>query len=82
MSLASLELPLGIVFFVFGVLYGGYHWSLSTHLGLPTPAGTVMLAALPALMGLQLILSFMSYDIASVPRRPIHPRLGSARRAR
>lgn len=82
MSLASLELPLGLVFFVFGVLYGGYHWSLSNHLGMPTPAGTVMLAALPALMGLQLILSFMSYDIASVPRRPIHPRLGSARRAR
>ena len=82
MSLASLELPLGLVFFVFGVLYGGYHWSLSTHLGMPTPAGTVMLAALPSLMGLQLILSFMSYDIASVPRRPIHPRLGSARRAR
>jgi dolichol-phosphate mannosyltransferase len=24
------------------------------------------------LMGLQLILAFLAYDIASVPRRPIH----------
>ncbi|QKV51753.1 glycosyltransferase family 2 protein [Comamonas antarctica] len=75
MSLASLELPLGVMFLAFGLAYGGYHWSHSTHLGLSTPAGTVMLAALPALMGLQLILAFMSYDIAAVPRRPIHTRL-------
>lgn len=81
MSLASLELPLGIVLLGFGLIHGGYHWSLSSHLGIATSAGTVMLAALPTLMGLQLILSFMSYDIASAPRRPIHPRLGSARPA-
>ena len=73
MSLASIELPLGIIFLLFGLIYGGCHWLTSG--GLPTPAGTVMLAALPALMGLQLILAFMSYDIASVPRQPIHPQL-------
>lgn len=75
MSLASIELPLGIIFLFFGMVYGGYHWLASG--GLPTPAGTVMLAALPALMGLQLILAFMSYDISSVPRQPIHPQLGT-----
>jgi hypothetical protein len=37
-----------------------------------TPAGTVMVAALPILMGAQLILAFLAYDIASVPRRPLH----------
>ena len=36
------------------------------------PAGTVMLAALPILMGAQLILAFLGYDISNVPRRPFH----------
>lgn len=73
MSLASIELPLGFMLFSFGVIYGAYHWMSSVQVGLSTPAGTVMLAAMPALMGLQLILAFMSYDISSVPRRPINP---------
>jgi dolichol-phosphate mannosyltransferase len=42
-----------------------------------TPAGTVMVAALPVLMGVQLILAFLAYDIAAVPRRPIHKTIWS-----
>jgi hypothetical protein len=33
-----------------------------------------MLSALPVLLGLQFLLGFIGYDIASVPRRPVHPR--------
>lgn len=72
MSLASLELPLGILLFIFGSGFGAYHWIMSLREGVTTPAGTVMLAALPILMGSQLILAFLSYDIANVPRRPFH----------
>lgn len=80
LSVASLELPIGFALIVFGVLFGAWQWVHNMQAGIPTPAGTVMLSALPALMGLQFILAFLSYDIASVPRRPIHPRLISARR--
>ena len=72
MSLASLELPLGLLLLLAGVGYGGYHWIESARVGVVTPAGTVMLAALPILLGLQLILAFLGFDIASVPRRPRH----------
>lgn len=72
MSLASIELPCGLGLLGFGAIYGGYHWVQSAQTGVSTPAGTVMLAALPALVGLQLILAFISHDIASVPRRRIH----------
>ena len=41
-------------------------------LNIATPAGTVMLSALPTLMGMQLILAFLAYDIGSVPRTPRH----------
>lgn len=72
MSLASIELPIGILMFVFGTLFGGYHWLESSQNGIATPAGTVMLSALPMLLGLQLIMAFLGYDIASVPNRPRH----------
>lgn len=72
MSLASIELPLGILLFTFGVSFGGWQWFNAVHADITTPAGTVMLAALPTLMGLQLVLAFLSYDIASVPRRHRH----------
>jgi len=75
LSLASLELPIGLLMMIFGISFGSYHWLESAHLDLPTPAGTVMLAAMPMLMGLQLILAFLGYDINSVPTLPIHKKL-------
>lgn len=74
MSLASIELPVGICLLAFGVVFGGFHWYDSAQMGVTTPAGTVMVSALPVLMGVQLLLAFLSYDIASVPRRIIHAR--------
>ncbi len=71
LSLASLELIAGVLLITFGVCYGGYHWNASAKLHLVTPAGTVMLAAMPLLVGLQLLLSFIGYDISAVPKRPI-----------
>ena len=72
LSLASIELVLGLLLTSFGVIYGGYHWVASASLGIATPAGTVMLAAMPLLVGVQLVLQFVGYDIASVPRRALH----------
>ncbi len=72
MSLASIELPLGILLLIFGVVYGSYHWMHSISLGTPTTAGTVMLSALPILTGMQFLLAFIGYDVASTPTRPIH----------
>lgn len=80
MSLASIELPLGIIFLCFGVLYGAYHWVASSHKGIVTPAGTVMLSALPILAGVQLLLGFIGYDVASVPSRALHRRVRQRRR--
>jgi glycosyltransferase involved in cell wall biosynthesis len=72
MSIASIELPVGLVLVGFGSLYGGYHWMHSAQAGVLTPAGTVMLSALPILAGIQFLLGFIGYDMSSVPVRPIH----------
>jgi len=72
LSLASLELPLGLLLMGLGVAFGAYSWVLNSKLGVTASAGTVMLSALPILMGLQFVLAFLGYDISSVPRRPRH----------
>jgi hypothetical protein len=60
---------------LFGVSYGGWHWIHSIQEGVLATAGVVMISALPMLMGLQLVLAFLAYDINSVPRRSIHSSL-------
>lgn len=72
MSLASIELPIGIVMVAMGTGFGMLHWATSLRSGIATPAGTVMLAALPVILGTQFILGFVGYDIAAVPKRPLH----------
>lgn len=76
-SVASLELFLGIALLAFGSIFGATSWYGSMVQGLVTPTGTVMLAVLPILVGLQFILAFLSYDISSVPTEALHPNLNS-----
>lgn len=76
MSVASFELPLGLSLLIFGFVFGTMHWLDSAARGDVTPAGTVVLAALPVILGTQLLLAFLAYDIANVPRRTLHRMFG------
>lgn len=75
MSVASLELPLGTLLLLLGGFFGAFNWVGSIHSGIPTPAGTVMLAALPVIIGLQFLLGFIGYDISTMPRQTLHLKL-------
>lgn len=74
-SPASLELLLAPPLIVFGGMFGAWQWRASVSTGEPATAGTVMLAALPILVGLQLLVSWLNFDVAAEPRQPIHPLL-------
>lgn len=74
MSLASFELPLGLLLFAFGMGVGLVHWGTSIATGIPTSPGTVMIAALPVILGTQFVLAFIGHDVASVPRQPFQSR--------
>jgi dolichol-phosphate mannosyltransferase len=74
MSIASFELPLGVGLLGFGLGFGIHTLVSSAGSATPTPAGTVMIAVLPIIIGFQLVLAFLSYDIASTPKRPRHIR--------
>lgn len=74
-SVASLELVFGSAMLSFGVVFGGAHWSRSLETGQPTPLGTVMIATVAVVSGLQFLLAFVGYDISAVPKRALHPLL-------
>ncbi len=71
MSVASIELPVGLALSLFGFVSGAVNWMQAIGGNRPTPAGTVMLSVLPMLLGVQFLLAFLAFDIASVPRRPL-----------
>jgi dolichol-phosphate mannosyltransferase len=70
-NLATLQLATGIPLSLFGIIFGLIKWRQSLATGVAATAGSVMLAALPVLVGIQLMLSFVSYDMSSVPTHPI-----------
>jgi glycosyltransferase involved in cell wall biosynthesis len=72
LPVASLELLAGALLMVFALGFGGWHWWLSIRTGELASTGTVMVAALAFVCGLQFLLAFLGYDIGNVPRRPIH----------
>jgi dolichol-phosphate mannosyltransferase len=75
LSLASGLLVTGALFVGAGTALGLRYWYLSNSTGVPTLAGSVMLVALLVIVGIQLLLGFLAQDIASVPRRALHPLL-------
>lgn len=84
-TIASIELIAGAMLMAIGTALGLSAWVSSIQSGVPNNPGTVMLAALPVLLGLQLVLAFLSYDINAVPRRPLQKfdrdaRAGTARK--
>lgn len=76
-GVASLELLFGTAFFIFGLLYGGWEWYTKAHSGTFASSGQVMLAALPVILGTQLLLAFLAQDVSSQPAAAIHKRLAA-----
>jgi glycosyltransferase involved in cell wall biosynthesis len=72
---ASLMLLTGLPLSAFGVCFGLYHWYKGVATLVFASSGTVMLAAMPVILGGQLLLSALQYDIGNEPRKPIHPDL-------
>jgi dolichol-phosphate mannosyltransferase len=74
-SVASIELMLGPTMIAAGVWFGVSQWIDAYHANQFASSGTVMLAALPILTGVQFVLAFLGYDVRNVPTHAIHRRL-------
>lgn len=70
-SVASIELFCGLLLSTFGVLYGLIGWYKSLFFNELASGGTVMLSALPIILGMQLLLGFIQADIERQPKNSI-----------
>jgi dolichol-phosphate mannosyltransferase len=71
-NIGSVELFFGLLLFMGGGFYGACNWYESYVNNIPTPLGVIMLATLPIILGFQLLLSALNYDIQNIPRKPIN----------
>ena len=69
-SIGSLELPLGLGALIFGLWFGVSSFLSAAGAGRATTAGQATISAITIILGVQLLLSFLSYDIQSEPKVP------------
>lgn len=70
-NLGSLYSLLGLLLCLVGAGFGAWHWLLSSSSGQPATSGTVMLAALPLIIGIQFLIAFLHHDVEHVPTEPL-----------
>ena len=78
-SIASINLVAGLLLSGFGLIFGLMQWLQTLETGIAATAGTVMLGALPFLLGVQLLLNFLAFDISMTPREALHTRMSHVR---
>lgn len=67
-NVASLFIIVGFPLFLFGVIYGVYSWWYYSSKNIFAPTGTIMLITLTVILGFQLLLQAIQYDVANAPK--------------
>jgi len=71
-NIASLYIFFGVPFFFFGIFFGAYKWWFYASNNTPAPTGTVMIAVVSLILGFQLILQAIQFDIQKAPKSKIN----------
>lgn len=67
-NISSIYILIGIPLFTFGVIYGVYNWWYYSSQAIFAPTGTIMLVTLTIIIGFQLLLQAVHYDITKAPK--------------
>ena len=78
-NIGTVELVLGTLLILGGAGFGFLRWYLSIERQIPATSGQVMFSALPILLGFQLWISALSFDISNVPTVPLNVLLARSR---
>lgn len=65
----SLSLIFSSLLLCFSVIFASIKWYVSIRDGVPTALGTMFLAVLPFIIGFQLLLNFLNYDVNNKPTK-------------
>ena len=66
---ASLYIIAGIILLIFGFIWGIVKWNQSFQTGIPSTTGTVLIAVLPLILGVQFLTQAAAIDIQDTPSR-------------
>lgn len=67
-SIGTIYMLFSFLFLTTGIAYGGYNWYVYASQGILTPLGTIMISTLLIILGFQLLLQFIQYDILNTPK--------------
>ena len=67
-NMSSIYILFGVPLFLFGLIYGVYNWWFYTSQSIFAPTGTIMLVTLTIIIGFQLLLQAIHYDITKAPK--------------
>ena len=67
--MASVYLLIGVPLFLWGFIFGILEWIDSYVHGVPKTAGTIMVAALPLILSVEMLLQAIHIDIQNIPRK-------------
>lgn len=70
-NVGTVETLIGMSFLIFGTVWGLGNWFLSAMSNEATPLGTIMISALPIILGTQILLAALSFDVSSTPTEPL-----------
>jgi len=68
-SLGSFYLTAGTLLTAFGLVFGGVKWWQAAQSGVTATLGTIMIATLAILLGVQFLVQAINFDIQTAPRR-------------
>lgn len=67
----TIQLLGGVMAIMAGLAFGIYHWIVSYQAMVATPTGTVMISTLLIILGFQLLLGALNFDVQNIPNNPI-----------
>jgi len=67
-SLPAIYLSIGLLFIIFSLVFGIPPWLASINTGIPAPFGTVIIPALLAILGVNMLTSFFLFDVNDEPK--------------
>ncbi len=70
-SMQAIYLLTGVPLLMFGLLFGAFKWVEYASRNIPAPTGTVMLATLTVLLGIQFLIAAIEIDLRAIPQEPI-----------
>ncbi|MEQ8708020.1 MAG: glycosyltransferase family 2 protein [Rhodospirillales bacterium] len=67
-NMASVYLMFSVPLLLFSLLFGIYQWIDSSQTGIARPLGTIMVVIIPLILGFQMLLQAIAFDVASTPK--------------